>query len=162
MDDFSKGSKVEFPVIGMNCGGCAKKVKRHLEEVDGVLLANVSHETADAVVEFDAGKTDIGTLKAVVTGLDYRVERPAFESAAFDVFGMSCGGCSGKVAKALAAVDGVIEADISHDEDRATLEFDPSKTSLAALKAVVVDTGYSLRPKFRAKQRRLNGQSLNL
>ena len=147
MDDFSKSGKVEFPVIGMNCGGCAKKVKRHLEALDGVVSAHVSHETAEAVVEYDPGKTDVDALKAVVTALDYKVEVPAFETVEFDVYGMSCGGCSGKVAKALAAVDGVIKADISHESDKAALEFDPSKTSIEALKAVVVETGYALEPK---------------
>ncbi|NOR62178.1 MAG: heavy metal translocating P-type ATPase [Rhodobacteraceae bacterium] len=147
MDDFSRRGKAEFPVIGMNCGGCAQKVKRHLEGVDGVERADVSHEAAKAMVMFDAGKTDIAALKAVVTGLDYRVEMPAAETAVFNVYGMSCGKCSGKVAKALGAVDGVIKADISHADGIATLEFDPARTSLEALKTVVIDTGYALTPK---------------
>ena len=146
MDDFSKSSKVEFPVIGMNCGGCAKKVKRHLEEVAGVAHAEVSHEAASAVVEYDPGQTDVDALKAVVLGLDYKVELPESETAEFGVYGMTCGHCSGKVTKALEAVDGVIKADVSHEDDKATIEFDPSKTDEAALKAVVVDTGYALVP----------------
>ncbi len=147
MDDFSKSGKVEFPVIGMNCGGCAKKVKRHLEEVDGVVNADVSHESKNAVVEFDPGKTDVEALKSVVTGLDYKVEWPESEQAEFGVYGMTCGGCSGKVQKALAAAEGVISADVSHEEDKATVVFDPSKTDIGALKAIAVETGYALEPK---------------
>lgn len=146
MDDFSKSSKVEFPVIGMNCGGCAKKVKRHLEEVDGVVNADVSHETAAAEVEFDPSKTDIDALKAVVTGLDYKVEKPEDETIEFGVYGMTCGHCSGTVTKALTGVDGVIKADVSHEDDKAVVEFDPSKTDAEALKAAVVEAGYALEP----------------
>lgn len=146
MDDFSKSGKVEFPVIGMNCGGCAKKVKRHLEEVDGVVNADVSHETSGAVVEYDPSKTDVEALKAVVTELEYKVEWPDSETAEFEVFGMTCGNCSGKVAKALDAVEGVIKADVSHEDDKATVAFDPAKTDRAALKAAVVDSGYTLEP----------------
>ncbi len=146
MDDFSKSSKVEFPVIGMNCGGCAKKVKRHLEEVAGVASAEVSHESALAEVEYDPRQTDIDALKAVVIGLDYKVEKPEAESAVFNVYGMTCGHCSGSVSAALQAVDGVVKADVSHEDDRAAVLFDPSKTNLEALQAAVVEAGYTLAP----------------
>ncbi len=146
MDDFRKSGKVEFPVIGMNCGGCAKKVKRHLEEVDGVVNAEVSHETSDAVVEYDPSKTDVDTLKAVVTGLEYKVEWPESETAEFDVYGMTCGHCSGTVTEALEGIDGVAKADVSHEDNKATVTFDPAKTDVAALKAAVVEAGYTLEP----------------
>ncbi len=146
MDDFSKSSKAEFPVIGMNCGGCAKKVKRHLEVVAGVVSADVSHETASAVVDFDPSQTDVDALKAVVKGLDYKVEVPEAETAKFGVYGMTCGHCSGTVTKALEAIDGVSKTDVSHEEDKATVEFDPSKTDLGALQAAVVEAGYTLEP----------------
>jgi len=150
MDDFSKSSKVEFPVIGMNCGGCAKKVKRHLEEVAGVLGADVSHEAAQVVAVFDPSQTDVEALKAVVLGLNYKVERPEFEVAEFGLYGMNCGGCSGKVTKALGAVEGVVRADVSHADDMVLVEFDSEKTSVKALKTVAVALGYALEPKAEA------------
>ncbi len=146
MDDFSKSGKVEFPVIGMSCGGCAKKVKRHLEEVDGVVNADVDHNTSAAIVEFDPSKTNIDALKAVVTGLEYKVEWPAAETAEFGVYGMTCGHCSGKVTEALQAIDGVTKADVSHEDDKAVVAFDPAKTTTEALKAAVVEAGYALTP----------------
>ena len=146
MDDFSKSGKAEFPVIGMSCGGCAKKVKRNLEEVDGVVSAEVSHTEQRAVVEFDPAKTDIGALKAVVTGLDYKVEAPKDGLAEIDVYGMTCSHCSKTVTEGLMAINGVTRADVSHEENKAVVEFDPAKTDIDALKAAVLRMNYKLEP----------------
>jgi len=144
MDDFSKSGKVEFPVIGMNCGGCAKKVKRHLEELEGVANADVSHETANAVVEYAPTQVDEAALKSVVLGLGYQVEAPQSEIVDLPVFGMTCGHCSKSVREGLEAVQGVIGADVSHENNLAKIEFDPAKTNVEALKNVVLGLDYQL------------------
>ncbi|HIP23781.1 MAG TPA: hypothetical protein EYG79_09345, partial [Rhodobacteraceae bacterium] len=171
MDDFSRRGKVEFPVIGMNCGGCANKVKRHLEEIDGVERADVSVDAAAAVVEYDPGKTDVDALKAVVTRLDYKVEAPAIESVKavvvetgyapeptavapkvpeikfseslkINITGMTCASCSGRVETALKSAIGVSEAAVNLAIENATIRFDPSITSAAELAKVVENAGY--------------------
>ena len=143
MDDFSKSGKAEFPVIGMNCGGCAKKVKRNLEEVEGVVSADVSHTERRAVVEFDPAKTDLETLKDVVTGLDYKVEI-GVDIAEFPVIGTNCGGCAKKVKAALEEVDGVESAEVSHDEQKAVVTYNNGMTDVKALKAVVTGLDYKV------------------
>lgn len=40
------------------------------------------------------------------------------------VHGMSCGGCSGRLERGLAKVDGVQSVEASHDDDRATIHYD--------------------------------------
>lgn len=53
---------VTLNVEGMTCGGCVKSVTRILEGIDGVTKAEVSLEHKNAVIEFDAAKTQVDAL----------------------------------------------------------------------------------------------------
>lgn len=63
------GEKVALNVTGMTCGACASKVTAALKGVDGVNAATVDIETGLANVAFDASKTSIDALIAVVAEL---------------------------------------------------------------------------------------------
>lgn len=49
-------------IDGMTCGGCVKSVTRILENTDGVTKAEVSLENKNAVIEFDAARTNVDAL----------------------------------------------------------------------------------------------------
>lgn len=53
---------ITLNVEGMTCGGCVKSVTRILENTDGVTKAEVSLENKNAVIEFDAAKTNVDVL----------------------------------------------------------------------------------------------------
>ncbi|MBI4881369.1 MAG: copper-translocating P-type ATPase [Planctomycetes bacterium] len=60
------------------------------------------------------------------------------------VTGMSCGACVRHVEKALRESKGVESVTVNLATERATVQFDPAVTSLAALAAAVNDAGYAL------------------
>jgi copper chaperone CopZ len=60
----------------------------------------------------------------------------------FEVTGMTCGGCTGKVTGALKAVPGVDGVDVSLADHAAKVSFDTKLTSLGQLESVVRDAGY--------------------
>lgn len=60
-------------VDGMMCQHCEKRVKKALENVDGVLEANVSHEKGTAVVTLSKD-VDNALLKKAVEDQDYTVK----------------------------------------------------------------------------------------
>ena len=60
------------------------------------------------------------------------------------VTGMTCGGCSSNVTKALSAVDGVEHVIVSLPEANATVQFNERLTSLDQLKLVVTAAGYGV------------------
>lgn len=64
------------------------------------------------------------------------------EKVTFTINGMSCGHCVMSVTKALKGVTGVGDANVDLGAKLATVLFDPSKTSLEALKEAVRDAGY--------------------
>lgn len=64
------------------------------------------------------------------------------EKTTIYIAGMACGGCSATIATALRAIDGVIEAEVSHTEGTAEVSFDAAKVQVAQLKAAIDAAGY--------------------
>ena len=64
-------------------------------------------------------------------------------TATITVKGMTCGGCVNSVTKALKGVNGVQEANVDLEGQKATVTFDEAKTSVDALKEAVEDAGYN-------------------
>ena len=71
-----------------------------------------------------------------------QVNQSAGEKASFQVVGMTCGSCSGKIAKALEGIEGVIAAAVDYQTGKANVAFDSAKTSPDALLAVIQKTGF--------------------
>lgn len=59
-------------IEGIMCGHCEARVKKALEALDAVELAEVSHETGTAIVTLKAAVSD-DTLKQAVEAQDYKV-----------------------------------------------------------------------------------------
>ncbi len=58
--------------------------------------------------------------------------------------GMTCASCVLRVEKALKKVEGVAEAAVNLASEKARIEFDPSRVTLAQLQKTVADSGYTL------------------
>ncbi|MCX7627875.1 MAG: cation transporter [Methylophilaceae bacterium] len=66
------------------------------------------------------------------------------ETTTLYVSGMACGGCAHAVRQALLALDGVVEAKVSHVEATAEVRYDPSRVGIPQLKAAIEQAGYSV------------------
>lgn len=85
-------------------------------------------------------------------GLIARAERPAggvaeaaqakAERVVIGIEGMHCGGCASGVKAMLKRTPGVISAEVSYEEKRAEVEFDPSATTREKLVEAVNNMGY--------------------
>jgi mercuric transport protein len=58
------------------------------------------------------------------------------------VEGMKCKSCSGSVAKALKATDGVEKVEVSHEKGEAVIQYDDQKVTEAKLREVINGTGF--------------------
>lgn len=59
-----------------------------------------------------------------------------------DVEGMTCDGCVNSIKSAMAESEGVVECEVSLEQNLATISYDPSKTSPDALVKTIEDHGY--------------------
>lgn len=60
------------------------------------------------------------------------------------VTGMTCGGCSSNVTKALNAVNGAVNVNVSLSDANATVEYDEKLTSPEQLKLAIKKAGYGV------------------
>lgn len=79
------------------------------------------------------------------------------QTESLKVTGMTCDGCTAKVAKALKALDGVKDVVVSLSEASAMVRFDERLTSSAQLKSVVEQAGYGARADSASRGRRAKG-----
>ena len=66
------------------------------------------------------------------------------DNATFKVQGMSCQGCVASVTRVLKAVPGVEEVVVTLQPGMATIAYDATRTTGAALKAAIEDAGYDV------------------
>lgn len=135
----TKGEAVTFKVDGMTCGGCASKLSKNLASVEGVTVEKVCAKSDKAVVKYNADKVCSKSVMAAVEKSGFKV---AGQEVTIPVSGMTCGGCSGKVTRALAALDGVSDSAVCHKSGKAVVTFDPSKTCSKTVAKTIEKTGF--------------------
>ncbi|MBV9603432.1 MAG: cation transporter, partial [Chloroflexi bacterium] len=85
--------EVSFPVTGMTCASCVRRIEKALKKVDGVQEASVNLATEKAHVVFDPGATTFEAMHAAVQTAGYGVgDQPPAESPAAPRGGQSAVG----------------------------------------------------------------------
>jgi len=64
------------------------------------------------------------------------------ETTTLQVRGTTCAGCARSVTSALQKVNGVASAEVSLDSGQVKVRFDPTRVSIAQLKAALEIAGY--------------------
>ena len=68
------------------------------------------------------------------------------------VTGMTCGGCTANVTKALKTINGVNDVTVSLSDGKATVQYDEKLTSPEQLKSAVIGAGYGVDTSNTAQQ----------
>jgi Cu+-exporting ATPase len=137
--------RCELPVQGMTCASCVGRVERALKATPGVHDAHVNLVTGRANIAYDRTAANPEILARAIEAAGYEVPR-AQEAATAElpIVGMTCAACVRRIEKALRAVDGVTEASVNLVTARATVRYEPGKTSPAALADAVRGAGYEV------------------
>lgn len=61
-NDIENLHEVSFDIEGMYCDSCAYAVKAQMEELDGVVVANINAIEASGIVKYDADIVDLQTI----------------------------------------------------------------------------------------------------
>lgn len=69
----------------------------------------------------------------------------SLETVNLPVSGMTCGNCARTVERKLASTPGVSKAKVDLQGATAAVEFDPERTSVAALAAAIEQVGFQVR-----------------
>ncbi len=158
--------RIDFPVSGMTCASCVRRVEKSLAKVPGVQEASVNLATEKARVTYDPAVATPDQLRQAVEKAGYGVREmptPAAEvtpaapvavaprvaaTLAGDVTlliqGMTCASCVRRVEKALVKVPGVQEANVNLATEKAHVVFDPAVANLDQLNTAVERAGYKV------------------
>ena len=64
------------------------------------------------------------------------------QTHSFDVSGMTCGGCTGSVQRALTQIDGVSHVEVTLRPGVATVVTDPARVTAAQIESAITRLGY--------------------
>ncbi|PRY78158.1 Cu+-exporting ATPase [Yoonia maritima] len=128
-------AELRFGVDGMSCASCVGRAEKAISAVSGVTQARVNLANASATVDLngaDAGRAMVSALRAA--------GYPALPSKLrFEIIGMTCASCVGRVERALLETPGVITASVNLANGTATVT---TLTDAATLQQAVSNAGY--------------------
>jgi Cu+-exporting ATPase len=131
------GRRLVLPVQGMTCASCVAHVEKALAQVPGVRKVAVNLATESAAVE--GVGLDAAALTGAVGAAGYEV--PA-QHLRFAVRGMTCASCVSRIEQALAAVPGVLKANVNLGTETATVDLVSGAASVRDLLAAIDAAGY--------------------
>jgi Cu+-exporting ATPase len=133
--------RIDVGVEGMTCAACVGRVERTIQKVDGVREVGVNLATERATVRFDPQRASPADVVAAIEQSGYT---PVTATASFDVQGMTCAACVGRVERALQRTDGVLDANVNLATERATVRYLPATVDPARLKSAIRQAGYEV------------------
>ncbi|HCO55711.1 MAG TPA: heavy metal translocating P-type ATPase, partial [Pelagibacterium sp.] len=134
-----QSTTLSFPVEGMSCASCVKRVETAAAKLPGVVeaRANFANETLTVSPGPDFDAT---ALRAAIKDAGY--ELPV-EKLEIGIEGMSCASCVKRVEDALAGAPGIVSASVNLATERATLDIVGGQAGLAAAEAAITGAGYT-------------------
>ena len=134
----SVSQNVTLSVTGMSCASCVGRVERALNAVPGVTDAavNLASETAQIVTDGSIGPAALANVLEQA-GYPARVAEVQLRVA-----DMTCASCVGRVERALAALPGVVGAQVNLATDTASVRYLDGMVTAADLIAATAAAGY--------------------
>ena len=122
--------RLDLPVGGMSCAGCAARIEKTLQGLPGVCQAQVNFATEKATVHYDPAALTAEKIIQEVQEIGYEV--PA-QRLTMPISGMRCASCAATIERALHTVPGVIEAQVNVATERATIAYIPALVAVDTL-----------------------------
>ena len=122
----SEERRMTIQVDGMMCGHCENRVKGALEKISGIKEAHADHARGEVQIICRRNVEEKAIEEAITqAGYVYKGAIPDKEETEMKetvkIEGMMCGHCEATVKKALEALDGVEQAEVSHEKGEAVL-----------------------------------------
>ncbi|MCA1647356.1 MAG: heavy metal translocating P-type ATPase [Chloroflexi bacterium] len=152
-------TEVTFPVTGMTCASCVRRLEKVLGRLAGVQDASVNLATERARVVYDSSIATQTQMRAAIEKAGYGVRDfpqqmppdtapaplvPVLPSGevTLPVEGMTCASCVRRIEKTLNRVAGVQDASVNLATEKAKVVFDPAQVTIDQMRAAVARAGY--------------------
>ena len=131
--------RVAIKVTGMTCVMCAKAVEKSLQEVPGVVRAEVNLGREVAFVDMDNTKAKLIDLEKAIIEAGYQVQD---EKVTIRVGGMTCVMCSRTIEESLRALPGVVQATVNLGAEKVQVSYNPGLTGIGDMRKAIEEAGY--------------------
>src|SRR3972149_4324450 len=131
--------QLTLPITGMTCANCVATVERNLKKMDGVQSAVVNLSSERATVDFDTSKLGLTDVIARVNRAGYGV---ATGEADLIIKRLSDDNDARRLEKALAKLEGVLEAQVTFTIEKARVKYVPTIITQAELRRAVSSAGF--------------------
>jgi Cu+-exporting ATPase len=131
--------QLTLPITGMTCANCVATVERNLKKLDGVTGAVVNLSSERATVDFDASKLQLTDFISRVQRAGYGV---ATGEADLVIRRLSDSNDAARLEKALAKLEGVLEAQVTYATEKARVRYVPTIITQAELRRAVASAGF--------------------
>ena len=135
----SDSKQLTLPITGMTCANCVATVERNLKKMDGVKSAVVNLSSERASVEFDSAKLALTDVIDRVNRAGYGV---ATGEANLVIKRLSDDNDARRLEKALAKLEGVLEAQVTFTSEKARVKYVPTIITQAELRRAVAAGGF--------------------
>ncbi len=135
----TENKQLTLPITGMTCANCVATVERNLKKVNGVEGAVVNLSSERATVAFDPTMVHLEDLVGRVERAGYGI---ATGEADLVIKRLADDNDARRLQKALANLDGVLEANVSFTTERARVRYVPTIVSQADLRHAVENAGF--------------------
>jgi len=132
-----------FQIEGLNCASCAGRAEKALIAIKGVARATVNLAAETAQVSYGAPADTHAMIKAL-SDAGYPA---ATQEVTLQIEGMSCASCVGRLDKAIAASDGVVDVSVNLATETATVRYATKATTVGEIMATATAAGYPAKPK---------------
>ena len=135
----SDTKQLTLPITGMTCANCVATVERNLKKLDGVQSAVVNLSSERATVDFNPLKLQLTDVIARVNRAGYGV---ATGEADLIIKRLSDDNDARRLEKALAGLEGVLEAQVTYANEKARVKYVPTIVTQAELRRAVSAAGF--------------------
>ncbi|UOE54003.1 heavy metal translocating P-type ATPase [Bacillus sp. CMF12] len=136
--------EVHLPISGMTCAACSSRIEKGLNKLDGVQEASVNLALEKAAIKYNPAETSVEAFEKKIEDLGYTV---VSEKAEFELLGMTCAACSGRIEKGLNKLPGVKQAVVNLALETGTVEYNPEQISIQDMIKKVENLGYQAKVK---------------
>ena len=133
--------RIDIPLTGMNCAGCAGNIEKALRATSGVRTVSVNFATSRATVVYSQDIIGLGDLVRTIRESGYGV---AVVSADIPIEGIVCASCVQTIEKTLAAKTGVVKAVVNLATARARVEYLATEIGLDEIQTAIESAGYKV------------------
>jgi copper ion binding protein len=132
---------IELSIGGMTCPHCARTVGKSIRAVAGVVKSQVNLANALASIDYDPARAKVSDLLHAIRAAGYAAGTAKLR---IPIKYMHCASCVTRIELALQMTPGVVAASASLGTKAVDVEYQPERTTFAALRSAIEAAGHKV------------------